>query len=55
MFDFITQTILFALGASIKKIFGRPVSSSGNGEMWIGVAVIAAVVLIVLLATRPFG
>jgi hypothetical protein len=54
LFEIIFQTILGGLGALIKKLFGRPISSSGISEMWIGLSVVIAVLVIVLAATRPW-
>jgi hypothetical protein len=54
LFEIIFQTILGGLGALIKKLFGRPISSSGISEMWIGLSVVVAVLVVVLAATRPW-
>jgi hypothetical protein len=52
MFDFITQTVLLTLGALIKKMFGKPLSSSGTSEMWIGLIVIVAGILFGVAAAQ---
>jgi hypothetical protein len=52
LFDFIVQTIFEGLGAMIKRLFGRPRSTSGISEIWIGASVVVAVVVIVIAAAR---
>jgi hypothetical protein len=52
LWEFIVQTIFQGLGTLIKRLFGRPRSTSGISETWIGASVVVAVVVIVLAAAR---
>ena len=53
IFEFVTQTVLWGTGAAIKKLRGRSSSAAGNSEMWIGLAVwAAAIAILVMLARR---
>ena len=52
LFEFIVQTIFQGLGTLIKRLFGRPPSTSGISETWIGASVLLAAVVIVLAAAR---
>jgi hypothetical protein len=54
LFELIGEVILTGLGASIKKLFGRPLSESGISETWIGVLVVAAVIAILTLLIRSY-
>jgi len=52
VFELIADVILAGTGALIKKFFGVPLSESGISETWIGVGVLAAIIVIVVTATR---
>jgi hypothetical protein len=52
VFELIADVILAGTGALIKKLFGMPLSESGISETWIGVGVLAAIIVIVVTATR---
>ena len=52
VFEVIADVILAGTGALIKKLFGMPLSESGISETWIGVGVLAAIIVIVVTATR---
>jgi hypothetical protein len=52
LFEFIVQTIFQGLGVLIKRLFGRPPSTSGISETWIGASVLLAVIVVVLAAAR---
>jgi hypothetical protein len=54
LFELIGEVILTGLGASIKKLFARPLSESGISETWIGVLVVAAVIAILTLLIRSY-
>ena len=51
-FRVIMETILGGLGALIKKLFGRPLSTSGISEMWIGTLVAVTVIVIIITVAR---
>ena len=50
--ELIADVILAGTGALIKKLFGLPLSESGISETWIGVGVLAAIIVIGVTATR---
>ena len=52
LFEFIMETVLGGLGALIKKLFGRPLSTSGISEMWIGTLAAVTVVVIIIAVAR---
>jgi len=54
MWDFIVEIVLEGLGRLVKKLFGWPISKSGNSEMWLGAAIVA-VLFIGLVAFIHYG
>ena len=52
LFEFVADVLLGGIGALVKKLFGRPRSESGVGEMWIGAFVAVAVIVVVFMAVR---
>ena len=40
--------VLAGLGRAVRKLLGQPVSATGKSEMWIGAAVLAALVVVVI-------
>jgi hypothetical protein len=52
VFELIADVILAGTGALIKKLFGLPLSESGISETWVGVGVLAAIIVIGVMANR---
>ena len=42
----VTDCLLWPPGAGLKKLMGRPLSETGNGERWLGLLVCLAIILV---------
>ncbi len=52
MMDFILETVVAGLGSAVKKLLGRPISKTGNSDMWLGAAILAVVFVAVIAFIR---